>query len=316
MPTSVLGVLVAHAGIHLLGSHSQGLVVPVRDLPAWLRQGVPPIVATPLQIVLIVVIAVAARLAARKLIDGVIHRMVERPLKTPVHKGTRNTERSRGQAKERRRQRAEAVGGVLRSAATIAILTVAVVMVLGTLNINVAPIIASAGIVGLALGFGAQSLVSDFLSGLFMLMEDQYGVGDWVDISGTSGTVEEVGLRVTKLRDLDGAVWYVRNGQVLKLRNCSQDWARAVLDVPVAFDQDIDAGLKALEEAAWSMRDDPLWRDRVVGSPRVWGLTTLTRDEVTMRVSVNTPPADRWDVERELRRRVKDRLGRQEEQTS
>ena len=175
-----------------------------------------------------------------------------------------------------------------------------------------ARIIASAGIVGLAIGFGARSLVSDFLAGLLMLMEDQYGVGDWIDISGTAGTVEEVGLRVTKLRDLDGAVWYVRNGQVLKLGNYSQDWARAVLDVPYAYDQDVDAALKALEEAAWSLKEDPAWQDKVVDSPRVWGITTLARDEVTLRASVNTPPPDRWDVQRELRRRVKAAVAVQE----
>ena len=111
-------------------------------------------------------------------------------------------------------------------------------------------------------------------------------------------------------------MWYVRNGQVLKLRNCSQDWARSVLDVPVAYDQDVDAGLRTLEQAAWSMRDDPVWREKVIGSPRVWGISILTRDEVTMRVSVNTPPAHRWDVERELRRRVKDSLARQDEKSS
>ena len=296
--------------------HSLTLAFPVQALPDWLQQGVPPVVATPLQILLIVLIAVVARLAARKLIDGVVHRMIEKPLKTPVHKGIRHAERSRGQARERRRQRAEAVGGVLRSAATIAIVTVAVVMILGAININVAPIIASAGIVGLAIGFGAQSLVSDFLSGLLILMEDQFGVGDWIDISGTSGTVEDVGLRVTKLRDLDGAVWYVRNGQILKLGNFSQDWARAVLDVPMAYDQDTDAGLATLEEAAWSLKDDPAWREKVIDSPRVWGITTLTRDEVTLRVSVNTPPVDRWDVERELRRRVKAGLARLDEKSA
>jgi small-conductance mechanosensitive channel len=122
-----------------------------------------------------------------------------------------------------------------------------------------------------------------------------------------------VGLRVTKLRDLDGAVWYVRNGQVLKLGNYSQDWARAVLDVPYAYDKDVDAALKTLEQVAWSLSDDPAWQDKVIDSPRVWGITTLSRDEVTLRVSVNTPPADRWDVGRELRRRVKAALAAQEE---
>lgn len=294
-------------------SHGPATAFPFQALPDWLQEGVPPMLATPLQILVVVLIAVAARLAARKLIDGAVHRMIEKPVKAPIRRGVRHGERTRGQARERRRQRAEAVGGVLRSAATVVIVTMAAVMILGAININVAPIIASAGIVGLAIGFGAQSLVSDFLAGLLMLMEDQYGVGDWIDISGTAGTVEEVGLRVTKLRDLDGAVWYVRNGQVLKLGNYSQDWARAVLDVPYAYDQDVDAALKTLEQVAWSLSEDPDWQDKVIDSPRVWGITTLSRDEVTLRVSVNTPPADRWDVGRELRRRVKAALAVQEE---
>jgi small conductance mechanosensitive channel len=260
----------------------------------------------------IVVLAVLARVAARKVIDRAVQRMIDKPPTSPLRRAPRQVEGSRGQLRERRRQRAQAIAGVLRSAATIAITSVAVVMVLGQLAINVAPIIASAGIVGLAFGFGAQSLVSDFLAGLFMLMEDQYGVGDWVDISGTGGTVEEVGLRVTKLRDLDGAVWYVRNGQVLKLGNYSQDWARAVLEVPFGYDQDAEAGSKAMEQAAWSLWDDPEWRDKVIDSPQVWGMTALSRDEVTIRVSVNTPPTDRWDVGRELRRRIKAALAQQD----
>jgi len=282
------------------------------QLPQWLQHGAPPIVAAPLQIFVIVVLAVLARVAARKVIDRAVQRMIDKPPTSPLRRAPRQVEGSRGQVRERRRQRAQAIAGVLRSAATIAITSVAVVMVLGQLAINVAPIIASAGIVGLAFGFGAQSLVSDFLAGLFMLMEDQYGVGDWVDISGTGGTVEEVGLRVTKLRDLDGAVWYVRNGQVLKLGNYSQDWARAVLEVPFGYDQDAEAGSKAMEQAAWSLWDDPEWRDKVIDSPQVWGMTALSRDEVTIRVSVNTPPTDRWDVGRELRRRIKAALAQQD----
>ena len=279
-------------------------VSPFRSVPGWMQQGLPPVVAIPLKILLIVVIAVVARMAARKFIDGVVGRMIEDPKRGPLSKA-RRSEGSRGQVRERRRQRAQAVGDVLRSAATIAITTMAFVMILGALDISVGPIIASAGIAGLALGFGAQSLVSDFLAGLLMLIEDQYGVGDWIEISGTAGTVEEVGLRVTKLRDLGGAVCYVRNGQVLKLSNYSQDWARAMLDVPFAADQDLDWAMATLEEAAWSLKHDPAWGEKVFDSPKVWGLTTLSREEITMRVSVDTSPADRWDVERELRRRVK-----------
>ncbi|MGZ4472508.1 MAG: mechanosensitive ion channel family protein [Nocardioidaceae bacterium] len=287
-----------------MSSQISGIASALTGLPQWVQHGAPPLFAVPLKVFLIVLLAVAARIAARKMIDRAVRQMIDKPLRSPLRRPAREPE-THGTARERRRQRSQAIGDVLRSAATIAIFSIATVMILGELTIDVAPIIASAGIAGLAFGFGAQSLVSDFLAGLFMLMEDQYGVGDWVDISGTSGTVEVVGLRVTKLRDLDGAVWYVRNGQVLKLGNFSQDWARAVLDVPFAFEKDVEAGSKALEEAAWSLWDDPDWRDKVIDSPCVSGITTLSRDEVTMRVWVTTPPSYRWEVGNELRRRVR-----------
>lgn len=282
----------------------------VHTMPGWIERNAHTLVTVPLQILLIVLLAVALRLASRKVIDRAVKRMTDKPLKTPKRWSRRQAEGSQGQVRERRRQRAQTIGGVLRSTATIVIFSVGAVMILGELSIDVAPIIASAGIVGLAFGFGAQSLVSDFISGLFMLMEDQYGVGDYVDIDGTGGTVEEVGLRVTKLRDMDGAVWYVRNGQVLKIGNYSQDWACSVLDVPIGYDQDVEAANRALEEAAWSLWDDPEWRDQVIDSPQVWGMTSLAREAVVLRVSVNTVPLQQWGVGRELRKRVKDSLDR------
>ena len=280
-------------------------------MPQWVTSNAHALVAVPLQILLIIVMAVAMRIASRKIIASSVQRMVDKPVKTPRRLGKKASSASQGQIRERRRQRAQTIAGVMRSAATIIIFSIAAVMVLGELSIDVAPIIASAGIVGLAFGFGAQSLVSDFISGLFMLMEDQYGVGDYVDIDGTGGTVEEVGLRVTKLRDMDGAVWYVRNGQILKLGNYSQDWASAVLDVPIAYDHDVEAASKALEAAAWSLWDDEEWRAKLIDSPQIWGITSLAREAVTLRVSVTTLPSTQWGVGRELRRRIKDSLDKQ-----
>jgi len=283
----------------------------VQELPGWLEDNADRLVAVPLQILLVLVIAALLRLAARKFIDRTVQRMVDSPRKTPRQRRRHEDDSAQTQARERRRQRAQTIGSVLRSTATIVIFSVAGVIVLGQVGIDIAPIIASAGIVGLAFGFGAQSLVSDFIAGLFMLMEDQYGVGDWVDIDGTGGTVEEVGLRVTKLRDMDGAVWYVRNGIILKVGNYSQDWACSLLDVPVRYDQDVEAANRALEQAAWSLWDDPAWRDHVIDSPQVWGITALSREAVTLRVSVNTVPLQQWAVGRELRGRVRDALTRE-----
>ena len=237
--------------------------------------------------------------------------MVETPRKSPRQRKRREDDAAQGQARERRRQRAQTIGSVLRSSATIVIFSIAGVIVLGQVGIDIAPIIASAGIVGLAFGFGAQSLVSDFIAGLFMLMEDQYGVGDWVDIDGTGGTVEEVQLRVTKLRDMDGAVWYVRNGQVVKIGNYSQDWACTVLDVPIGYDQNIEEATRVLENAAWSLWDDESWRDLVLDAPQIWGIQSLAREAVVLRISVNTVPLKQWGVGRELRRRIKDAMDRE-----
>lgn len=283
----------------------------IQQLPGWLQDNADRLIAVPLQILLVLIVAVLLRLAARKFIERTVRRMVETPRKSPRQRKRREDDAAQGQARERRRQRAQTIGSVLRSSATIVIFSVAGVIMLGQVGIDIAPIIASAGIVGLAFGFGAQSLVSDFIAGLFMLMEDQYGVGDWVDIDGTGGTVEEVGLRVTKLRDTEGAVWYVRNGIILKVGNYSQDWACTLLDVPVRFGQDVDAANRALEQAAWSLWDDPAWSDKVIDSPQIWGITSLAREAVTLRVSVNTVPLQQWAVGRELRGRVRDALTRE-----
>src|SRR6185312_10004360 len=140
----------------------------------------------------------------------------------------------------RRSQRAAAIGSVLRSFSSFVILGVAVVLILGELGVNLAPIIASAGVIGVALAFGAQNLVKDFIAGIGIILEDQYGVGDVVDLGEASGTVEAVGLRITRLRDSHGVVWYVRNGEVLRVGNKSQGFAQVVIDMPVAHDTDLE----------------------------------------------------------------------------
>ncbi len=286
--------------------------ISVQQLTGWFRENGEVLIAVPLRILLVLVIAFALRYAARRLINRVLREMVEAPAKRSRHDRERKAHTSSvGQARERRKQRAQTIGSVLRSTASIVIFSVAAVIILGELGIAIGPIIASAGIIGLAIGFGAQSLVSDFLSGLFMLMEDQYGVGDWVDVNGTSGAVEAVGLRITKLRDMDGAAWYVRNGQILKIGNYSQEWAAMVLDVPVGYNEDVRAASRLLEQAAWSLWEDPEWRTQVIDSPQIWGIQSLAREAVTLRLSVNTVPLQQWSVGRELRRRIKEAFDRE-----
>jgi small conductance mechanosensitive channel len=176
----------------------------------WLATGANWLIAKPFAIALVIVLGLVARWVVNKLIDRVVRRSPgARSHASPL-------------VAERRRQRAETMGSVLRSIASFAIFTVVSIMVIGELGYNVAPLIASAGLVGVALGFGAQSLVKDFLSGIFMFFEDQFGVGDTVIIGETEGVVEALALRVTRLRGADGTTWYVRNGEILRVGNVSQ----------------------------------------------------------------------------------------------
>ena len=169
--------------------------------------------------------------------------------------------------RERRRQRAAALGAILSNAASLAIFGIAAVMILGDLGFNLAPVLASAGVLGVALGFGAQNLVQDFLAGIFMLLEDQYGVGDIVDIGGTSGTVEAVSLRITRLRDVNGVAWHIRNGTISKAGNKSQGWARAVVDFPVPYRHDIPQVRQVMARTATAMWQEPSWRGVILEQP-------------------------------------------------
>jgi small conductance mechanosensitive channel len=200
------------------------------------------------------------------------------------------------------------MGSLLKS--IISGVTVAVVgtMILSEIGVDIAPLIASAGIIGVALGFGAQSLVKDYLAGLFLIFEDQYGVGDSIDLATVSGTVEAVSLRVTRLRDVNGTVWYVRNGEILRVGNQSQNWARTVLDVPVAPDTDLVQVRRVLQEVAHELWVGEDFRGTVLEEPEVWGVQALAHDAVTLRLTLKTAPLAQWRVAREMRERVKARF--------
>ena len=161
---------------------------------------------------------------------------------------------------------------------------------------------------GTSLGFGAQSLVKDFLSGIFMIFEDQFGVGDVVNVGEAIGTVEAVSLRVTRLRSLDGTVWYVPNGEILRVGNLSQNWSRAVIDVGIAYDSDVVHAKKVLAEVGESMWDDDDFRDLLIEQPEVTGVEGLGADSVDLRIMVKTAPLQNWAVARELRQRIKARF--------
>lgn len=211
----------------------------------------------------------------------------------------------------RRQARSRTLAQVLRSITTIVITVIVALMMLQELGFSVAPLLSVAGVFGVALGFGAQSLVRDVVSGMFMIVEDQYGVGDVVDVGAASGSVEAVGLRITRLRDVNGTVWYVRNGEILRVGNQSQGWARAVLDVNIGYTEDIDHAEEVLLETAQGLRHDAKFAAFIIDEPEVWGVEALTTDGVVMRVVVKTQPLQQWVVARELRRRIKQRLDSQ-----
>ncbi len=214
----------------------------------------------------------------------------------------------RAMGAERRHQRVNALGSILRSAASVTVFGIAGVVVLGDLGINLAPLLASASVVGVAIGFGAQNLVRDYLSGIFMLLEDQYGVGDVVTVGNATGTVETVTLRITRLRDVNGVVWHVRNGTIQQVGNESQGWARAVIDFPVPYAADLATIRSVLSDTAVSLWNEPAWRVVMLEEPEVWGAQDVSSSVVTMRIVVKTAPLRQWEVERELRARIKSAL--------
>lgn len=267
-------------------------------------------VATPGSIVLIVVIGLALRWFVCRAID----RLVRRAGKGAVPGVIANSRAGefladlKPASNERRQQRTETMGSLLKSVATGLIFAIVAVTVLSKLGINIAPIIASAGIVGVALGFGAQNLVRDFLSGIFMILEDQYGVGDVVDLGEAIGTVEAVGLRVTRLRDVNGTVWYVRNGEILRVGNQSQNWARTVLDITVGYEADLTLVQQILQDEATAMYQDPQFASIIIEPPEVWGVERFDKDGAVVRVVLKTAPLQQWLVARAMRQRVKTRF--------
>jgi small conductance mechanosensitive channel len=253
-----------------------------------------------LRIALVILVALFIRLAAHRAIRKITTRAAKDVPDLP--------ERAHVLFRERRQQRATALGSVLSNAASLTIVGIAAVMILGDLGLNLAPLLASAGVLGVALGFGAQNLVQDFLAGVFMLVEDQYGVGDVVTVDGTTGTVEQVSLRITRLRDVNGVVWNIRNGTIKQAGNESHGWARAVVDFPIPYRQQIPLVREVMTRTVDAMWHEPAWREILLEEPEVWGVQSLSSDTVVMRVAARTAPLRQWEVQRELTERLKGAL--------
>lgn len=274
------------------------------------------LVEVPIRLVAYVVVVLIARY--------VLHRMIDRATIGRAAKEASEEERARAkkpvllrylrdrvpatasgeQVNERRQQRAQTIGSVLKSTVSIVLLVWLVLAALNVLGVNIAPFIASAGVVGLAIGFGAQNLVRDFVTGVFMLLEDQYGVGDIVDLGEAIGEVQSVGLRITTVRDIDGTLWYVRNGEIVRVGNMSQEYAVARIEVPVALTADVEKAERVAVDAAEEAIADPSLAGKVLGEPEMLGVQELSPDLLTLRMTLKTRPNAQWSVQRRLRREI------------
>jgi small conductance mechanosensitive channel len=282
----------------------------------FLARSADTIVSTTFNVALIVVICVVARYLFHRTINRVVEgatnsritRLVGRAprLRNGANGANGANGNGNGAATPRRAQRARTIGSVLRSISSAVILTVGTIMVLAEFGVALAPILASAGIVGVAVGFGAQNLVRDFLSGMFMLLEDQYGVGDIIDAGEASGVVEAVGLRITTLRDINGTVWYVRNGEILRVGNKSQGYAVAVVDLPVAHAADFAEATAIAERTASERIAAADIADSVLEPPQMLGVDRLAPEAATLRLTVKVKPGDQWAVQRALNAAISD----------
>ena len=260
----------------------------------WLNTFAPAAI----RIALLIVVA----LVVRSMLNRSVNRLVN---KAVAYRAAGKFESSREEIEAARKaQRAQTLGALFKNIITVVVLGLMTLLVLGELGINLGPLIAAAGVVGLAIGFGAQTLVQDVVSGIFILLEDQYGVGDIVDVGDATGTVEEVQLRITKLRSLDGTLWFVRNGEILRVGNMSQDYSKVVLDVGIGYGSDIDKAKEILHRVAQEFAEHPDTQD-VLETPEVLGVQALGADSVVLRVMLTTKPGEQWTASRALQERIK-----------
>ena len=262
----------------------------------------------PVQIVGIIVGAIIIRLILQLVIRGVVYRIVHRVKKKQGVEDTQAIQASPLTA-VRTVQRTRALGGVLSSAVTTIVAIVAVLMIIAVIAPNSTGAFALiTAALGAGLGFGAQNVVKDTLNGIFMVSEDQLGVGDVVDLGPATGVVEYVGIRITDLRDVNGTLWHVRNGEILRVGNLSQGWARVIIDLAVPYDADIDAVEDAMLKTAVGLQHDPKWRRLVLEKPEIWGIESISAEAIVVRLVVKTRSGSKDDVARELRMRLKKAL--------
>lgn len=273
------------------------------------------LIGTPLRVIATIVIAFIVRVVLGWIVKRVVLRTSERARRERLEqtrKVTRTAELSVILLTQRTEQRAAAIGSLLSSVIAITVWGTAIVVILEVMGVDIAPLLASAGVIGVILGFGAQTLIKDYLSGIFIILEDQFGVGDIVDVGPVVGTVEEVSLRFTRLRDMSGVVWYVRNGEILRVANRSQGWTLAIVDIPVDYDSDLDRVRDLIEKVAIDMDEDPTYDDMLLGQPQFAGVESMSGNAVVVRVTAKAVPEMQVQLVRTIRERIKlafDRAG-------
>jgi moderate conductance mechanosensitive channel len=213
-----------------------------------------------------------------------------------------------------REKRGHTISQLLRSVGRVVIVTIALLLTFNVF-INIAPILAGAGILGLAISFGAQSLVRDVISGFFILLENQFAVGDVIEAAGKSGVVERITLRVVMLRDLEGTMHVIPNGEMKVVSNKTRGWARAVVDVSIPYTEDVDRIIRVVRDEAAQFSTDPVWGLQLDGPVEVLGIEELRDNSVVIRTLLKTQPGSQWNVAREFRRRLKNRFDREAVET-
>ncbi|MCH1883449.1 mechanosensitive ion channel domain-containing protein [Agrococcus sp. ARC_14] len=267
----------------------------------WERWG------APIGVLLVIVGAFIAYAIVKAIVGRVVHEVVT-GVKRKADAADTEALVNSPLAQVRVVQRTRAIGSVLNTLAAWLIGAFGLILILSILGVDPASLVAMAGFLGAAAGIGAQGVIKDFLNGLFMVFEDQLGIGDTVDLGEASGIVESVGIRVTQVRDVNGTLWYVRNGEIIRVGNESQGWARVVIDQAVPYESDIDAVTQRLIDVATDLSEDVAWLGRIIDKPAVWGIESVSAEAVVVRLVVKTRASAKYDVARELRRRVKDGL--------
>ena len=279
------------------------------DFMSWLASLMDSGWGALIQVLLIVVVALLLRVIFIFLIRRSVERVVTGVKRKYQVDETRQLTAQSPVSAVRRVQRTRSLGSVLKSAVTWAIVIVATFLIFYTLfpgATSAFAIVAAA--IGAGLGIGAQGLVRDILNGIFFVSEDQLGIGDVVDVGPAVGVVEDVGIRVTKLRDVDGTLWFVRNGEINRVGNKSQGWARAIIDLAVPYDTDVDKAREAILEAGESLAADSTWKSRLLDKPALWGMESISTEAIVLRLVVTTRSSAKDDVRRELQARIKTSL--------